>query len=131
MEQKRQKKSGFFRKNSENTNRELRKMSREQLLTLLLSVSRENEELRAELEDKEKELADRKIILEHAGSIADAAVEVNRIFETAQRTADDYIEGVKKSYHPVKAVESKKTENQTTKKIQVPTAESMESVKDR
>lgn len=105
-------KNNFIKKKNEDENKELRKMSREQLLTLLLSVSRENEKLREELEEKEKELENRKIIMENVGSIADAAAEINRIFQVAQQTADDYLEGVKASNKPQEPPEPK-NENET------------------
>ena len=73
----------------------LRKLSRLQLLELLAQQEREINMLRKELEEKEKQLLDRRIIMDDCGSIAEAALRLNGIFEAAQRAADDYLESVK------------------------------------
>ena len=46
------------------------------------------------VEELENQLADRRIRLEKAGNIAEAALQLNRIFEAAQKAADDYVLGV-------------------------------------
>jgi len=72
----------------------LRKLSRLQLLELLAQQERELNSLRRELAEKEAQLAKRRIILENSGSIAEAALKLNGIFEAAQRAADDYLESI-------------------------------------
>ena len=42
----------------------------------------------------EKELSERKILIEEAGSIAEAAISINRVFEAAQAAADQYLQSV-------------------------------------
>ena len=76
------------------TERELRKLSRADLLELLLWQRRENERLRAELEQSNRKLANREIILEHAGSIAEASLLLNGVFEAAQAACTQYIENI-------------------------------------
>ena len=71
------------------TDQELKKLNRAELLKLLLDQSRENEELR-------RQLADRKIQIENAGSIAEAALQLNGVFQAAQAACDQYTESVKK-----------------------------------
>ena len=44
-----------------------------------------------ELEDQ---LNDRNILIAKAGSIAEASLEINKIFEVAQKTADQYLENI-------------------------------------
>ncbi len=75
---------------------ELRKLKRVDLLELLISQGRENEELRRRLEEAEQKLRDREIKTAEAGSIAEAALRLNGVFEAAQRAADQYLENVKK-----------------------------------
>lgn len=78
------------------TDRELRRLSRADLLELLLAESRENEQLRARLEEAEKKLESREITLQKAGSIAEAALRLNGVFEAAQEAAQQYLENVKR-----------------------------------
>ncbi len=77
------------------TEKELRKLKRVELLELLVEQTTEMEELRSQLEEARKALADRKILLQRAGSIADAALALNRVFEAADQAARDYVASVK------------------------------------
>ncbi len=76
------------------TQQELRRLSRADLLEILLAQSREIDSLRAQLAAAQSELADRQIRTERAGSIAEAALELNGVFEAAQRAADQYLENI-------------------------------------
>jgi len=78
------------------TDKELRKLSRIDLLELLLEKSRENEKLKEELEQVKAQLADRKINIEKAGSIAEAALALNGVFQAAQAAADQYLENLRR-----------------------------------
>lgn len=78
------------------TDKELRKLSRIDLLELLLEKSRENEKLKEELEQVKAKLADRKINIEKAGSIAEAALVLNGVFQAAQAAADQYLENLRR-----------------------------------
>lgn len=80
------------------TDRELRRLSRGELLELLLSQTREVESLRAQLREAEEKLRSRELTLASAGSIAQAAMELNGVFEAAQRAADQYLENVRNLY---------------------------------
>ena len=73
---------------------DLKKLSRTELLELLLEQTKELEATQAKVEELENQLADRRIRLEKAGNIAEAALQLNRIFEAAQKAADDYVLGV-------------------------------------
>lgn len=77
------------------TNKTLRKMSRRELMEMLLEQSKEVERLRAELEQAEQKLRSRQILLREAGSIAEASLRLNEVFESAQRAADQYLLNVK------------------------------------
>lgn len=77
------------------TDKELRKLSRAELLEMLLIQSKEVERLKNELEEANRKLDDRRIILEESGSIAEAALKLNDIFEVAQRAAEQYLESIK------------------------------------
>ncbi len=77
------------------TERELKKLSRADLLELLLNERRENEGLRLRLEEAEQKLEDRKIQLEQAGSIAEAALQLNGVFAAAEAAAKQYVDSVR------------------------------------
>ncbi len=78
------------------TSQELKKLRRADLLELLLEERRENELLRAQLKKSYEALVDRKIQVKEAGSIAEAALKLNEVFEAAQAAADQYLENVRR-----------------------------------
>lgn len=77
------------------TDKELKRLKRVDLLELLIAQSRENERLRKELEETRRELETKELKLEQAGSIAEAALQLNGVFEAAQAAADQYLLSVK------------------------------------
>ena len=77
------------------TDRELRKLSRKDLLELLISVSRERDSLQAELETTKATLQDRQLHIEQAGSIAEAALQLSGVFDAAQTAAEQYLENIR------------------------------------
>ena len=77
------------------TEQKLRKLSRMELLEMLLEQSKEVEWLRQENQRLAEQLENRRIMIDEAGSIAEAAMELNQIFETAQKTADQYLQNVR------------------------------------
>ena len=79
----------------------LKKLSKLQLLELLAQQERELQVLRKSLEEKEAELAERRIQIENAGSIAEAALKLNEVFEAAQRAADQYLESLTAARPPI------------------------------
>ena len=76
------------------TDKELRKLTRAELLELLLVQTREIDRLNSQLDAVQTELQERKIALTQAGNIAEAALQLNRVFEAAQAAADQYLENV-------------------------------------
>lgn len=78
------------------TDKTLRKMSRRELMEMLLEQSKEVERLRAELEQAKQKLRSRQILLREAGSIAEASLRLNEVFESAQKAADQYLLNVKR-----------------------------------
>ena len=76
------------------TDKELKKLKRAELLQILLTQSKEID--RAELDEANAKLADKKIMLEKSGSIAEASLSVFHIFEGAQQAADVYLENIKR-----------------------------------
>ncbi len=77
------------------TDAELKKLSRSELLEMLLVQTKEVERLQKQLARTEQKLASQKLNMEKAGSIAQAALELNGVFDAAQRAADQYLENVR------------------------------------
>ena len=73
----------------------LKNLSKLELLELLAEQEREIQELKHQLEEKNKLLAQRTLCMERSGNIAQAALALNGVFEAAQKAADQYIESVK------------------------------------
>lgn len=73
------------------TDQELRKLSRNDLLELLLDQAKEIHRLQTELDEANQKLADRKIKLDKAGSIAEAALQINEVFNAAQEACAQYM----------------------------------------
>lgn len=74
--------------------KDLRKLSKTELLELLIEQGRENLALKAQLEKAEAELAQRRISIRESGSLAEAALKLSGVFEAAQRAIDLYRENV-------------------------------------
>lgn len=75
--------------------RDLKRLSRSELLELLVAQSRENDRLQKRITELEARLFARGIELKEAGSIAEAALRLNGVFEAAQKAADQYVENVR------------------------------------
>ncbi|MGI5949735.1 hypothetical protein [Peptoniphilus sp.] len=76
---------------------DLKKLNRKELLELLLEQVKENERLKTELMEAKKELENREIIIENAGSLAEASLEIFEVFKNADKAAQAYLENVKNS----------------------------------
>lgn len=77
------------------TEQELKKLSRIDLVEMLLALSRENEQLRTVLARTQKQLDDRTLAVENTGSLAEAALAVNGVLEAAQAAADQYLQNIR------------------------------------
>lgn len=75
--------------------RDLKKLSRSDLLEILLEQSRELDECRTQLEQANQKLAEREIALTRSGSIAEAALQLNGVFEAAENACAQYMDNIK------------------------------------
>ena len=75
---------------------ELKKLSRADLLQLLLDERRENERLQLKLKETEEKLSERTIAIDEAGSIAQAVMQLNGVFKAAEAAASQYVENVQR-----------------------------------
>ena len=74
---------------------DLRRLKRDELLEMLLEQSRESERLRGQVDALQKKLDDREIRLEKAGTIAEAAFELNGVLDAAQAAAAQYLDNLR------------------------------------
>lgn len=77
------------------TDKELRNLNRKDLMQLLLDQGREMQSLREQLAAANAALKDRSITLSNAGSIAEAALQLNGVFDAAQAACLQYTENIR------------------------------------
>ena len=88
----------------------LRRLNRAQLLDLLYDAVKEKEDLERELEETRRQLSEKNIQIAESGSIAEAALKLNRVFEQAQAAADQYLFSIRSGKRP-KAAAKENREN--------------------
>lgn len=66
-------------------------MRRTELIEIIYALKQSETALEAQKAALEAQLAERTLRLEQAGSIAEAALSLNHVFEAAQQAADDYL----------------------------------------
>lgn len=74
--------------------KELRRLKRSELVEIIYELQKQNKKNFDTIKELEKELAERRIKISEAGSIAEAAMKLNGIFELAQSVADQYLDSV-------------------------------------
>ena len=74
--------------------KELRKMNRTELIEIIYALQQNERTLRAENAHLRQQLDDKLLCLERSGSIAEAALRVNHIFEDAERAARQYLDSI-------------------------------------
>lgn len=77
------------------TEKELRRLSRADLLEMLIAQSEELREVKERLAAAETALASRIIEINNAGSIAEASLHLNGVFEAAQAACAQYTESIR------------------------------------
>jgi Skp family chaperone for outer membrane proteins len=75
----------------------LRKMSRAELLDIILEQSRQIDRLQRKLDAANAKLDERQIAIDNSGNIAEAALKLNGVFEAAQKAAEEYLANVQRS----------------------------------
>jgi predicted transcriptional regulator len=78
--------------------KELRKLNRLELLEMLVEQSKQIDELQQRLDIAEKKIADRDLKLKDAGTLAEAALKLNDVFEAADAAGKQYVDALKKLY---------------------------------
>ncbi|MCR6545069.1 hypothetical protein NVS47_05995 [Dehalobacterium formicoaceticum] len=78
------------------TDIELKKLKRADLLEMLIDQSKENVNLQQQLNDALDQLQQREIKINKAGSIAEAALQINGLFESAQNSCAQYLDNIER-----------------------------------
>ena len=77
------------------TEKELKRLTRADLLEMLIAQSEELRQVKERLKIAEAALANRVIEIDNAGSIAEAALRLNGVFEAAQAACEQYTENIR------------------------------------
>ena len=77
------------------TDKEVKRLSRSQLIEIIYQLQTREEELTDKNRRLEEELRSKRIRMEEAGNIAEAALELNDVFQSAQSAAAQYLSEIK------------------------------------
>ena len=78
------------------TEKELEHLNRRELLEMLIAQMEKNEQLQQQLEKVQSKLQSKYIAIQNAGSIAEASLQLNGVFESVQAAAEQYLENIKR-----------------------------------
>lgn len=107
------------------TEKEIRRLTRAELLEMLIRQSQELQRVQKELKAAGEALRSRQIALDEAGSIAEASLRLNGVFEAAQNACKQYTENIQTLSRQQEAVcvqreqESRERAEEMLKKAQV------------
>ena len=77
------------------TDKEFKRLSRAQLIDIIYQLQLQVDALIEQKQELEKDLADKRFRISNAGNIADAALEINDCFRSAQNAAEQYLNEIK------------------------------------
>ncbi len=77
------------------TEKELKRLTRRELLEMLIEQSKENYRLKSAFENTEAMLNDRTVKIERSGTLAEASLVLNGVFDAADKAAEQYLQNVK------------------------------------
>ena len=77
------------------TDKTLKKLSRQELLELLLEQSDALAQAQEEINNMKAQLETKNIVIEKAGSMAEAALMLNGVFQAADNAATQYLDNIK------------------------------------
>ena len=76
------------------TDKEFKRLSRSQMIDIIYQLQLKQDELTADNEKLENALADKRLRVNKAGNIAEAALEIHNVMHAAQDAADHYLEEI-------------------------------------
>ena len=71
--------------------KELKRLNRRELVEIIYQLKKNEQEKQAQIDALEEALQEKRICVSVAGSIAEAAVDITKVFSVAQTTADLYL----------------------------------------
>lgn len=77
------------------TDKELKRLSRAQMIDIIYQFQLQLDKLTEQNHELERELADKRLRINNAGNIAEAALEINDCFRSAQNAAEQYLNEIK------------------------------------
>ena len=77
------------------TDKEFKRLSRAQLIDVIYQFQLQVDKLTEQNQELERKLADKRLRLSNAGSIAEAALDINDCFQNAQKAAEQYLDEIK------------------------------------
>ena len=77
------------------TDKEFKRLGRAQLIDIIYQFQLQVDKLTEQNQELERKLADKRLRLSNAGNIADAALEMNDCFRSAQNAAEQYLNEIK------------------------------------
>ena len=77
------------------TEKELKKLNRVELLELLIEQTERNEELERKLAEAEQEIKNQSLNVKEVGTLAEACLKINHVFEAADAAAKQYLANIK------------------------------------
>ena len=83
------------------TDKEFKRLSRSQLIEIIYQFQIKVEELTQENQALNKALEDKRLRITRAGNIAQAALEVNNVMQSAQNAAQQYLEEIRTLYSEI------------------------------
>ena len=80
--------------NDRNDSKDSKRLSRAELLEMLIEQSKEVEALKKQVEQLQRQLDDRAIRIEKAGSLAEASLALTDIFKAADEAVSQYVDSI-------------------------------------
>ena len=80
--------------------KDLKKLNREEILEIMIQVSKENSRLHEEVEELEGKLSERQLKMTDCGSLAEACLKINDVLAKADAAAKLFLENLK--FHRIK-----------------------------
>lgn len=84
------------KKTEDSAAKQLKKLTRLELVEIIVQKAKENEELHKKIQHLQNQLDERMFVCQESGNIAEAALKINQIFEACQKAADDYLNNIHK-----------------------------------
>ena len=77
------------------TDKEFKRLTRPQLIDIIYQLQLKQEELNADIDNLTKALEDKRLRISKSGNIAEAALEIHNVMQSAQDAASHYLEEMK------------------------------------